>query len=300
MDSKFEGLLSQNPIFSELEEGELKEISAITKYAEYEENELVFSQSQIAHYIFLVADGSFQLSLPNSEHKIFLPGEIFGEIAIINKNLRSGSVWAQEASGAYAICGTRLFQKEHVRPSTALKIVRALSIKITNYLRSREQIATEELIREGESEFVEFKSSLRFNKYTRKKDRAIEMASLKTIAAFLNAEGGTLLVGVSDDHKILGLKDDQFQNEDKLLLHLNKLIKDRIGTLLIPFIDASVEELSGKFVLRIDCQASTIPAYVKNGSSELFFIRTGPSTTNLQVSKIYDYIRMRFYKGAND
>lgn len=60
-----------------------------------------------------------------------------------------------------------------------------------------------ELIALGESGTLEFKSSLesdiRQNKHVK---RASEMC-IKTVAAFRNSNGGTLLVGVADDGSII-------------------------------------------------------------------------------------------------
>jgi hypothetical protein len=49
---------------------------------------------------------------------------------------------------------------------------------------------TAELITGGETEGVEFKSTLRINLHTGQPDDKMQMAALKTIAAFLNAGGG--------------------------------------------------------------------------------------------------------------
>jgi len=49
------------------------------------------------------------------------------------------------------------------------------------------------LIRDGESKTLEFKQTLTKNIRTNQKDKKIQKATLKTIVAFLNTEGGTLL-----------------------------------------------------------------------------------------------------------
>ena len=56
-----------------------------------------------------------------------------------------------------------------------------------------------ELIRRGESDRLEFKSSARWNLHTRARDEKIEMVIAKAVAGFLNTDGGTLLIGVNDD-----------------------------------------------------------------------------------------------------
>lgn len=287
-------LLQANSIFENLNEEEIQEILGISERKAYKKNEVVFSQNQAAHFLFLVENGSFILNLPNSDYKTFSKGQLFGEIGIINQTMRTGSVRANENSTVLTICGTKLFDPGHVRPSTSLKVVRSLALRITNYLRSREETSTWELIQAGETEHVEFKSSLRYNNYTKKKDAAIEHAILKTIAGFMNAEGGTLLIGVNDEGELLGLKSDQFANSDKMMLHLTKLIGDRIGKIHNQFVNLSVEEIRGKEVFRVDCEAATEPAYLTQGSSDHFYVRTGPSTINMPLRKVYDYINMRF------
>ncbi|MEO1258054.1 MAG: RNA-binding domain-containing protein [Bacteroidota bacterium] len=287
-------LLRNNRVFSVLSEDELDEILLIAERKVYKKDEAVFQKDETAHNMFLVESGSFILNLPNSDYKTFEPGSLFGEIAAINDNMRSGTVRAADHSSVFTICGDRLFDKEFVKPETSLKVLRALSVKISNYLRSREQTSTIKLIQEGETEHVEFKSSLRWNTYTNKKDQAIEHACLKTLAAFMNSEGGTLLIGVKDDGEILGLKNDQFQNEDKMLLHITKLINDRISPLHSKFVDLIIEEIKGKAVLRADCEAATIPAYLTFQKEDHFYVRTGPSTVSLSIRKLYDYIKMRF------
>lgn len=292
-------LLKKNPTFAHFQAEELEELARIASFKHFAKDELVFSREEAGHFIFLVVEGSFVLHLQQQAYKTFERYEIFGEIAVLNNQVRTGAVRAKSEAVALTICGTRLFDAEHVSATTALKVVRALAVKITNYLRSREDISTKELIDGGENEFVEFKSTLRWNQKTDQKDRVIEYAVLKTLAAFLNAKGGTLLVGVNDEQEILGLTEDQFANEDKMLLHLTKLIKDRISPLHIDFVKYSIEMVHDKQVLRIDCQASTVPAYLIDRNEEYFYVRTGPSSTRLKLSRVHKYIKMRFERLSN-
>ncbi len=131
--------------------------------------------------------------------------------------------------------------------------------------------------------------------HTQKKDKEIEHASLKTIAAFLNSEGGTLLIGIDDKRNVLGLDNDQFQNDDRAMLHLTNLIKERIGKHVLSFVDIEIEQIAGKKIMRVDCKPSSVPAYIMHNNTEKFYIRTGPSTTGLPVSDIFSYILNRFY-----
>ena len=61
------------------------------------------------------------------------------------------------------------------------------------------------LIPRGESETLEFKSTLRHNLHSGKNDKAMENAVLKSIAGFLNSQGGHLMVGV-DGKEVLSVQ----------------------------------------------------------------------------------------------
>ena len=90
----------------------------------------------------------------------------------------------------------------------------------------------EQMIHQGEGLYTEFKSTLRVDGVlTGQNDKKMEHAVLKTINGFLNSmEGGSLVIGVDDDGTALDLKNDKFDNEDKMDLHLGNLIKSKLGS----------------------------------------------------------------------
>ena len=92
----------------------------------------------------------------------------------------------------------------------------------------------------------------------------------------------------------VGIDVDNFVNEDKMNLHFINLIKDRIGPTYMQFIHERFEDYDDKRVMVIECTKSKSPAYVKDGNIERYFIRTGPSTTELLASQIQEYIKQRF------
>ncbi len=155
--------------------------------------------------------------------------------------------------------------------------------------------ATEEerLIAAGEGEKLEFKSTLRWNLNADKADKAIENSALKTVVAFLNTEGGTLLVGIKDDGSILGIEKDQFLSEDKYLLHFAVLLNERIGREYIEHIHWGLREINGKKILRVDCDPSSTPAFLKSNGEE-FFVRNGPSSIQMSTSEVLEYSRKHF------
>lgn len=157
-----------------------------------------------------------------------------------------------------------------------------------------ESLDVASLIEAGESEAIEFKSTLRINLHTGEQDKRMETAALKTLAGFLNTNGGTLVIGVSDDGVPVGIEADKFPNEDKMSLHLVNIVKERLGAQAMTAMHLHFEDHDGARVLVIRCPRSRAPVFVKDGDIERFFVRTGPATTEMPASQTQAFIKQRF------
>ncbi len=148
---------------------------------------------------------------------------------------------------------------------------------------------------EGESKTREFKSTLRWNLRSERNDDEVKYACLKTIAAFLNTDGGQLFLGVSDNGGIIGTEKDGFPDNDKYQLHLFALIKECLGNSTASFVDSKMVEFEGKYICLVKCKKSPKPVYLKfKNKEEAYFIRTGPGTTKLSTSEAHKYITEKF------
>ncbi len=148
------------------------------------------------------------------------------------------------------------------------------------------------LVQAGESESVEFKSTLRVNLHTGDKDTRMEDAVLKTVAAFLNTDGGTLLIGVSDGGELVGIASDQFRDEDSMSRHLTSLVRDRIEASANTLLHQKFEQFGSGKVLRVTCDPSPQPVFVKPHGS--FFIRAGSTSEELSGRHMMEYANWRF------
>jgi len=184
--------------------------------------------------------------------------------------------------------------RAHLSVSAETKKIRQDNTKLKKLIAGGFQNFSEKkiyrLASDGESDTVEFKSTLRCNLHTGKADKKMENACLKTIAAFLNSAGGVLLVGVNDDGNALGLSKDNFVNEDKQLLHLNNLVNSHLGVEYSQFIRASMEDLNDERILFIQILASPRPVFFSRENEEIFFIRTGNATQQLKPSEVLAYV----------
>lgn len=150
------------------------------------------------------------------------------------------------------------------------------------------------LIATGEGERLEFKSTFRRNTHTGEKDKRMERAVLKSLVAFLNSNGGTLLIGVNDDGEVTGIDLDSFESRDKLGLHFTNIISSQIGNGFLPFISFRLIPVDDVWVLRTDCRPSNEPVFLRDGNEEFFYIRSGPSSVEIKGSELISFIGRRF------
>jgi type I restriction enzyme R subunit len=172
------------------------------------------------------------------------------------------------------------------------------------YLRAHRN--AEELIKAGESKTLEFKSTLRWSlKEDRQDDKGVTHAVLKTIAAFLNTEGGDLLIGVADDGAIIGVEKDQLESDDKFMRHLAQVVRNGLGDRAGTCIDPKTQIVHEKTVCVVSCQRSPEPVFLKWKGMEAvaegdFFVRSGPGTVKLSPDSAREYIRTRFGTAARE
>jgi DNA-binding response OmpR family regulator len=171
------------------------------------------------------------------------------------------------------------------------QLEKALQLSSGDSANRNEQIKS--LISMGESDRVEFKSTLRWNLKSERSEKGIEKAWLKSVVAFLNTDGGVLLVGVGDDGDILGTAADQFDNDDKYLLHVNNCIQQHIGLECSSFIRFHLVAVGESNVLLVECQPSPSAVFLKIGKEEEFYVRVGPGSRRLSTSEVLAYMSHR-------
>ncbi|MBA2312214.1 MAG: DUF262 domain-containing protein [Actinobacteria bacterium] len=155
------------------------------------------------------------------------------------------------------------------------------------------------LIANHETSAVEFKSTARTNLHTDKKDPEIEKAIGKTLTAFANSkEGGTLLIGVSDDGAILGIESDykyvKNGDRDGFALWVTDFVKERIDQLIPGRLKVTFVEVDGKTVCRVDVPPSPEPMFLSDNALNRFFVRQGNATNELSGNELFKYRNERW------
>jgi serine/threonine protein kinase len=172
------------------------------------------------------------------------------------------------------------------------------------------------LIAAGESDHIEFKSSLdhlygplppeqlaklELGKVTPQQAqtearKGIQTAVTKTIAAFLNTGGGTLLIGVDDSGTVHGIEPDfehcprGKQDADGWLSSLKNVIINALGPDVWSAINVSLVPHQQKTVAVVRCPRRTIPTWHGKDGGERFYIRAPNATEELTGPSLVSYI----------
>ncbi|MFT4110250.1 helix-turn-helix domain-containing protein [Propionicimonas sp.] len=177
-----------------------------------------------------------------------------------------------------------------------------------HFQRPQRQTAAE-LLRAGESERVEFKSTARVNLRTGAKDERMEQVVAKTACAFLNADGGTLVVGVDDRGAPLGLSADlatmKSPDVDRYELWLRDLFTTTLGQAAAAGIQIQFPEVPGDSqdavtICTVTCTPSPRPVYLRpsRGAAPELWVRSGNSTRQLAVDAAAEYVMHRWPLGT--
>ena len=177
--------------------------------------------------------------------------------------------------------------------------------KLRKLLQALDELTPEEEIlidiKKGEAIDREFKESYRLDKKTKEVNKELEFSCFRSIAAFLNTQGGTLYVGVSDDMELIGLNDEirklHKRSNDKFMLFFQNKLKGEIGSALLSNIEFSVFVIQQRKILVVNVKKPSSKkftgAYLKSKKNGLY-TRSGPSNDFLEGSDLVKYTTENF------
>ncbi|MBA3328464.1 MAG: DUF3387 domain-containing protein, partial [Solirubrobacterales bacterium] len=215
-----------------------------------------------------------------------------------------GSVYA-EAAGAVTVMPV-------TEPSTVVNVATVTAgvlAQITSDTQFAELVAeqlrgsnasfavpTPELVAGDETHQVEFKSTARWNIREERKDKRMEDAIVKTVAGLLNTEGGTLLIGVDDAGRVLGLDSDlslvKPPSPDGFVNWLTTHLITALNHTPTMRTKARIDRIDDTDLCRVDVARSSSPVYARmSDKAGVFWVRINNSTRALPELEIEDYVR---------
>lgn len=155
-----------------------------------------------------------------------------------------------------------------------------------------------QLIENDEDFAVEFKSTARWDLKESKRNKAMEDAVVKTVAGFLNTEGGTLLIGVGPDQSVVGLEYDyphvKPANADGFVNWLTTHLMNSLGAVPVTRTRARIVHHDGVEICRVDVASCPVPVHAKTSKApEVFYVRMNNSTRSLAAEDVATYLASR-------
>lgn len=162
-----------------------------------------------------------------------------------------------------------------------------------------------DILGEGESSTIEYKESYRWDVKFQTKKKILKQEVSKAVCAFLNAQGGKVLIGVNDEGKIKGIEPDlklfggttKEKSKDLFSQDVKKTLKDNIDAITIRLTDNFYHRLNNHEIMEIRVKSSSRPVF---HLSEDFIVRNGNASIKLEGKDFYDYLIDRFNYGPLD
>lgn len=179
-----------------------------------------------------------------------------------------------------------------------------------------------EIIEKGEGHYSEFKSSalwsLRLSGEDIKQAKSPEVKQYgrnaskvilaKTLAGFLNTDGGYLIIGVKENKdggadEIVGVESEYFELPDKCDDGYRRMIIDSVIKPYLPskifnhindYLKITFERMGGNTVCAIGASKSDVRVFITLNNTDKFFIRVDSSTREINGEEIVDYCDKRF------
>ena len=150
-----------------------------------------------------------------------------------------------------------------------------------------------DIINLGEGPNVEFKSTLQWDIREKKRNTELRHEVMKTLVAFMNSDGGTLLIGVEDSGQIFGLeKDLEFTNgsEDLFMNMFSSLIIENIGVEFADKVEAEIDSMNGSKICVVNVSKSINPAFLSGTRGSEFYVRVFNTSRKLDSEQTMNYL----------
>jgi CRP/FNR family transcriptional regulator, cyclic AMP receptor protein len=142
-------LLGRVPVFSTLEPGDLERIAEVAVPRSFAPGQVVFREGDASDTCYIVQEGHARATRTHGDGRTitlatFGPGDIFGELAMFEDELRSATVEAIETTSVVGVLGgdMRRLMVEHPQISARLVIALGRRLRETNERLSRQSFQT--------------------------------------------------------------------------------------------------------------------------------------------------------------
>jgi predicted HTH transcriptional regulator len=120
----------------------------------------------------------------------------------------------------------------------------------------------------------------------------------KTVAGFLNAQGGTLVIGVADDGTLLGIEPDLLSlgrsDLDGYQQKLIQVLENYLGIGALMNVRMRFDTINGMTGCIVEVDSSPQAVFLKDADKNEFYARIGNTTRSFDPQGAHEYISMHW------
>jgi len=127
--------LARVPLFAELDEESLKELSAVARKRAYRQGEIIFHRDDPGQVLYIIKEGKVKISLTSPDGQevsltVMGAGECFGELAILDGEPRSTDAVALERVEGYTLQRQDFINVVMSHPKIAVQVMKVISQRL--------------------------------------------------------------------------------------------------------------------------------------------------------------------------
>jgi CRP/FNR family transcriptional regulator/CRP/FNR family cyclic AMP-dependent transcriptional regulator len=147
MASDAVGLLKRVPLFSQLADEMLADLAPHLRRRAFRKNTMIFHRDQTGDALYIIETGKVRVFLPTESGEEFSidvlgPGDVFGEMALLDGQPRSASAIALEDTTVHVLGHTEFQRQLAASPQLASALLAMLSRRIRHVLDNAEILAS--------------------------------------------------------------------------------------------------------------------------------------------------------------
>lgn len=279
--------MKMSPFFVGFVDNELEIVADHVKKMQFSKGHTVFNLNGKRNFFYLVNSGKFKARLKNGKEVKYQVGDVFGEIPCNDEYARLGTVYATENSEVFTFPTNLLINPKKTPYEVVIKVQRSIITNLTKYIHEFRGFGEpiKYFVEQGEGLRIEYKSAIN--------EKTFEEI-LQTCVAFMNTNGGVVLIGVHDLGKIVGIPALQLKQAVERIANLMNTGAQRVGDVFTSNVRAGIVRVGKKSIARIDCVSSENAVFLRSKGKRQFWVRmTAANKEMLDFEKVIDYMLKR-------